>query len=82
MRVKGNGLEISLDREILGFCNICNTHDESTILTNKLVGLSDRRMPVARDPFGAYYLLKFGFKTNEKNILHGLGEVLEQKQKE
>jgi predicted nucleotidyltransferase component of viral defense system len=84
--------------------------DESTILTNKLVALSDRRMPVARDLFDTYYLLKLGFKMNEKlirertgktleeyieflvpfvertynekNILHGLGEVLEEKQKE
>lgn len=84
--------------------------DESTILTNKLVALSDRRMPVARDLFDAYYFLKLGFKMNEKlimertgktleeyieflvpfiertynekNILHGLGEVLEEKQKE
>jgi len=84
--------------------------DESTILTNKLVALSDRRMPVARDLFDGYYLLKLGFKLNEKlimerkektleeyieflvpfiertynykNILHGLGEVLEEKQKD
>lgn len=84
--------------------------DESTILTNKLVALSDRRMPVARDLFDAYYFLKLGFRMNEKlimertgktleeyieflvpfvertynekNILHGLGEVLEEKQKE
>lgn len=84
--------------------------DESTILTNKLVALSDRRMPVARDLFDAYYFLKLGFKMNEKlimertgktleeyieflapfvertynekNVLHGLGEVLEEKQKE
>ncbi len=84
--------------------------DESTILANKLVALSDRRMPVARDLFDAYYFLKLGFKMNEKlimertgktleeyieflvpfvertynekNILHGLGEVLEEKQKE
>lgn len=84
--------------------------DESTVLTNKLVALSDRRMPVARDLFDGYYLLKLGFKLNEKlimertgktledyivflipfiertydskNILHGLGEVLENKQKD
>jgi predicted nucleotidyltransferase component of viral defense system len=84
--------------------------DESTILTNKLVALSDRRMPVARDLFDGYYLLKLGFKLNEKliierlgktleeyieflvpfiertynekNILGGLGEILEEKQKE
>jgi len=84
--------------------------DESTVLTNKLVALSDRRMPVARDLFDGYYLLKMGFKLNEKlimertgktledyieflipfiertydrrNILHGLGDVLENKQKD
>jgi predicted nucleotidyltransferase component of viral defense system len=83
--------------------------DESTILTNKIVALSARRNPVARDLFDGYYLLKLGFKLNEKlimertgktleeyieflvrfvkkvynykNILHGLGEVLEEKQK-
>jgi predicted nucleotidyltransferase component of viral defense system len=83
--------------------------DESTILTNKIVALADRRIPVARDLFDGYYLLKLGFKLNEnlimertgktleeyieflvpfvekvynyKNILHGLGEVLEEKQK-
>jgi len=84
--------------------------DESTVLTNKLVALSDRRMPVARDLFDGYYLLKLGFKLNERliiertgktledyieflipfiertynrrNILHGLGDVLENKQKD
>jgi len=84
--------------------------DESTVVTNKLIALSDRRMPVARDLFDGYYLLKLGFKLNDKlimertgktlkeyieflipfiertysskNILHGLGEVLEEKQKD
>ena len=84
--------------------------DESTVLTNKLIALSDRRMPVARDLFDGYYLLKLGFKLNDKlimertgktleeyieflipfiertynsrNILQGLGEVLEDKQKD
>jgi len=84
--------------------------DESTILTNKLIALSDRKMPVARDLFDGYYLLKLGFKLNEKlinertgktleeyigylvpfiertyndkNILHGMGEILEEKQKD
>lgn len=84
--------------------------DESTILTNKIVALADRRIPVARDLFDSFYLLKLGFKLNEnliierkgktlaeyveflllfiqqtyndKNILHGLGEVLDRKQKE
>ena len=84
--------------------------DESTLLTNKIVALSDRKMSVARDIFDVYYFLKLGFRLNEslikertgknikdylkflvpfiqktytpKNILHGLGEVLEEKQKE
>jgi len=84
--------------------------DEPTILTNKLIALSDRRMPVARDLFDGYYFLKLGFKLNDKlimertgktseeyieflipfiertygskNILYGLGEVLEEKQKD
>ena len=84
--------------------------DETTIFTNKLVALGDRKNPVARDVFDVYYFLKTGFSLNEelirertgknlnefltflstyikkkfskKNILLGLGEVLEEKQKE
>ena len=84
--------------------------DESTLLTNKIVALSDRKMSVTRDIFDVYYFLKLGFRLNEslikertgknikdylkflvpfiqktytpKNILHGLGEILEEKQKE
>jgi len=83
--------------------------DEATILTNKLVALTDRKAPVARDLFDANYFLKLGYALNEnlilertaqtakeylvslipfikktfteRNILHGLGEVLEEKQK-
>jgi len=84
--------------------------DETTIFTNKLIALGDRKNPVARDLFDVYYFLKTGFSLNEelirertgknlndfltflsiyikkkfskKNILLGLGEVLEEKQKE
>ena len=84
--------------------------DETTIFTNKLIALGDRKNPVARDIFDVYYFLKTGFSLNEelirertgknlnefltflsayikkkfskKNILLGLGEILEEKQKE
>ncbi len=86
------------------------TADEATLLTNKIIALSDRKLSVARDIFDVYYFLKLGFPLNEKlikertgknlrdyleflipfiqnvytpkNILHGLGEVLDLKQKE
>ena len=84
--------------------------DESTLITNKIIALSDRRLPVARDMFDVYYFLQTGYLLNNslieertkkntndylnylvnyiqrhytaKNILHGLGEVLDDKQKE
>lgn len=84
--------------------------DQATVLTNKMVALTNRRQPVPRDLFDIYYFLKLGFPANEKlikertqkniaeyrdflisfikkyytpkNVLHGLGEVLEKKQKE
>jgi len=84
--------------------------DEATLLTNKIVALTDRKAPVARDLFDVCYLLKLGYPLteelikertgkskgeylgglarfieknfSEKNILYGLGEVLEEKQKE
>ena len=83
--------------------------DEATLLTNKMVALSERKQPVSRDLFDVYYLLNLNFPINEKlieertkrnkkeylesliefiqekytprNILQGLGEVLDQKQK-
>jgi predicted nucleotidyltransferase component of viral defense system len=83
--------------------------DEATLLTNKIVALTDRKIPVARDLFDVCYFLKLGYSLNEelikertgknaeeylgsltrfivknfseKNILYGLGEVLEEKQK-
>lgn len=84
--------------------------DEATLLTNKIVALTDRKTPVTRDLFDVCYFLKLGYPLNEelikertgknaeeylgsltrfieknfteKNILYGLGEVLEEKQKE
>lgn len=84
--------------------------DEATLLTNKIVALTDRKAPVARDLFDVCYFLKLGYPLNEelikertgksaeeylgsltqfieknfseKNVLYGLGEVLEEKQKE
>lgn len=84
--------------------------DEATLLTNKLIALTDRKNPVARDLFDVHYFLKLEYPLNEdlimertnlsmreylkklipfldntftdKNILHGLGEVLEEKIKD
>jgi predicted nucleotidyltransferase component of viral defense system len=83
--------------------------DETTLATNKIVALSDRRNPVARDLFDAHYFLTMGYRLNEdlvrertgkdlgrylaelaafvprvftpKAVLHGLGDVLDEKQK-
>lgn len=83
--------------------------DEATMLTNKLVALTDRRSPVARDVFDIYYFLKSRWsikpdlikertgqtvmnylaeanttveeKFAAKNILAGIGELLEEPQK-
>ena len=84
--------------------------DEATLLTNKLVALTERKTAVSRDLFDTYYFLKLNFPINEKlirertgmgkkeylkfllefipktftskNILQGLGEVLDKKEKE
>jgi len=84
--------------------------DEETLFTNKLVALTDRKLPVARDLFDSYYFFKAGYKVrdnllqertgrnteeyliflkkyirsnfNKKIVLQGLGEILEEKQKE
>ncbi len=83
--------------------------DEATMLTNKLVALTDRKSPVVRDVFDVYYFLKTEWpikealikertglvtadylarainlvekKFSEKNILAGIGELLDEKQK-
>ena len=83
--------------------------DEATLFTNKLVALSNRKAPVSRDLFDAYYFLNLRFPINEaliqertgktrkeyleflipfiqkhynqKNILQGLGQSLDEDQK-
>ncbi len=44
------------------------SQDESTIFTNKLVAISDRKTPASRDLFDAYYFLKMGYPLNEELI--------------
>lgn len=84
--------------------------DEATIFTNKLVALTDRATPVARDLFDVNYFLKLNYpinwslvkeRTNQesssylgflleyiskhynaRNVLQGLGEVLDGPQKD
>ncbi|MBN1446038.1 MAG: nucleotidyl transferase AbiEii/AbiGii toxin family protein [Candidatus Omnitrophica bacterium] len=84
--------------------------DEETIFTNKLVALTDRKLPVARDLFDSYYFFKAGYSVkesllqertgkntkeyllflkkyikrnfNKRIVLQGLGEILEEAQKE
>ncbi|MFH0986087.1 MAG: nucleotidyl transferase AbiEii/AbiGii toxin family protein [Candidatus Omnitrophota bacterium] len=86
-----------------------STADESTLLTNKLVALTDRKSAVARDLYDSWYFLKAGFPIREalvmertggglsvyletairfikktftaRNVLHGLGDALDEKQK-
>jgi len=83
--------------------------DETTVLTNKLVALTDRKTAVARDLYDSWYFLKAGFPVNgelikertgkdlaeylkymagfikktytPRNVLHGLGDALDEKQK-
>jgi len=83
--------------------------DKKTMLSNKLVALSERRTLVGRDLFNVHYFLKLGYPLNEKlikertgktlnkylnylkkfisknytskNVLQGLGEILDEKQK-
>lgn len=83
--------------------------DETTVLTNKLVALTDRKTAVARDLYDSWFFLKSGFPVSEslvkertgkdlgaylrqaidfirktytpRNVLHGLGDTLDEKQK-
>jgi predicted nucleotidyltransferase component of viral defense system len=48
--------------------------DETTILTNKLVALTDRRTPVARDLYDVWYFLKMGFRANPDLINERTGK--------
>lgn len=83
--------------------------NETTLITNKLVALTERKIAMPRDLYDAYYFLNLDFPINEKliqertgrtkkeylrflvkfiqknytakNILQGLGEVFDAKQK-
>lgn len=48
--------------------------DETTVLTNKLVALTDRKTAVARDLFDIWYFLKAGFPVNGALILERTGK--------
>ncbi len=48
--------------------------DEETIFTNKLVALTDRKLPVARDLFDAYYFFKAGYSVKERLLQERTGK--------
>lgn len=49
--------------------------DEGTLITNKLIALSDRKTPVPRDLFDAYYFLNLKFPINEALINERTGKT-------
>jgi hypothetical protein len=48
--------------------------DEATIMTNKLVALTDRPTPVARDLYDTWFFLSRGFEVKEALILERTGK--------
>ncbi len=90
--------------------NSLKIQDKTTMFTNKLVALTGRKSPVARDLFDVNYFLKQDFplsknllkertnknfnelkkitiefikkKFNSRNVLQGVGELLETNQKQ
>ncbi len=52
--------------------------DEVTLATNKLVALTDRPIPVARDLFDAHFFLKMGFPLNEALVQERTGKSLQE----
>ena len=48
--------------------------DETTVLTNKLVALTDRKTAVARDLYDTWYFLKAGFTIHDALILERTGK--------
>ena len=50
--------------------------DETTVLTNKLVALTDRKTAVARDLYDSWYFLKTGFSVNEALVMERTGKGL------
>lgn len=83
--------------------------EEATMLTNKIVALTERKSPAARDLYDSWYFLKAGYSLSDaliqertgkskqeylksaasfikknytsRNVLQGLGETLDDKQK-
>lgn len=51
--------------------------DETTLLTNKLVALTDRKTAVARDLYDGWYYLKAGFPVSGKLVSERTGKTLE-----
>ncbi|MDD3491790.1 MAG: nucleotidyl transferase AbiEii/AbiGii toxin family protein [Candidatus Pacebacteria bacterium] len=84
--------------------------DIPTMVTHKIIALTDRKVPVARDLFDVYYFLNKGYSINpellkerinksqkeylndlikfiernynSKNVLQGIGELVNEKEKE
>lgn len=50
--------------------------DEATVLTNKLIALTDRKLPVARDLYDSWYFLKIGFPIKEALVMERTGKDL------
>jgi hypothetical protein len=48
--------------------------DETTILTNKLVALTDRKTPVARDLYDIWFFLQMGFVVNADLVRERTGK--------
>jgi len=52
--------------------------DKATLLTNKMVALTNRRSPVTRDLYDVYHFLKVGFPINENIIKERTNKTLQQ----
>jgi len=52
--------------------------DKKTMLSNKLVALSERRTLAGRDLFDVHYFLKLGYPLNEKLIKERTGKTLNE----
>lgn len=50
--------------------------DEATILTNKMIALTNRKQIVSRDLFDVYYFLELGFPVNEELIRERVNKEL------
>lgn len=48
--------------------------DEATLLTNKLIAITDRKSPVPRDLFDAYYFLNLAFPISQDLIKERTGK--------